>query len=366
MSSPTAGMKGGGYYDEHSEYQRRVAQSGLSSLADLVQGMDGLRADPLTIVDYGCSEGANSIAALRAVVIAIRRRRRDSCVVAIHNDLPTNDFNALFHNLVQRADSYLTVHSGPILPMASPRSFYETVVPRATANVGLSFSSAHWFRETPSSSVPGSICAMDASGPARVTLAKQADNDWTRFLEMRASDLTPGGILFVQMIGTQVDADGTRHVTAERLLRAMYEVAAGMVEQGQLRRDVLDGFVFPTYMRTAGEARAPLERPGSPVTAGFHANIVSVQPVPNPYLDELHKAGDEHDYAERYVAFVRAFTESTLRRALLEPGAVGQSVDTSADRFYTELRRRTAADPQWSVFEDWTLTIALTRTSDAS
>jgi cyclopropane-fatty-acyl-phospholipid synthase len=358
-------MKGGGYYDEHSEYQRRVAQSALTPLTDLVQRMDGVDADPLSVVDYGCSEGANSIAAIREVVVAIRHRQERSCIVAAHNDLPTNDFNALFHNLIEHADSYLTVPGGPILPMASPRSFYETVVPQASVTVGLSFSAAHWFRDTPGAAVPRSMCAMDATGSAQVALSKQADDDWTRFLTMRASELGPGGLLFVQMIGTQVDSDGTRHVTAERLLHAMYEVAEGMVEEGHLRREALDKFVFPTYMRTADEARAPLERPGSPLAGNFRPDRVTVEPVPNPYLDALHQDGDKHNYSARYIAFVRAFTESTLRRALFEPGTTDAPVDGNADRFYTELQCRTAADPEWSAFEDWTLTIALTRTARA-
>jgi hypothetical protein len=363
VTTPTSGMKGGGYYDEHSEYQARVAQSGRPPLIGLIDAMDA-RADPLTVVDYGCSEGANSIAAVRAVLLAVRRQHQDSCVVAVHNDLPSNDFNALFHNLVERDDSYLTVPGGPVLPLASPRSFYETVVPRGTASVGLSFSAAHWFRAAPGVSVPGSICAMDATGTAQAALAAQADQDWTRFLTMRASDLAPGGVLFVQMIGTAVDADETRHVTASRLLRAMADTATGMVEVGQLRAEVLERFVFPTYMRTAEEARAPLERPGSPVAGRFRAERISVEPVPNPYLVALERGGDRRGYAERYVAFVRAFTESTLRRALFEPGTTGQPVDALADRFYRELRRRTAEDPPWSVFEDWTLTVALTRTPD--
>ena len=113
----------------------------------------------------------------------------------------------------------------------------------------------------------------------------------------------------------------------------------------------------------------PLKRgrqPLRPLSANFRVDLVSVRGVPNPYLDALHQRGDQQDYAKRYVAFLRAFTESTLRRALFEPGAVGEPVDGTTDRFYTELQRRTAADPQWSVFEDWTLTIALTRTDDSS
>ena len=326
MTTPTSGMKGGGYYDEHSEYQARVAQSGLTPLIGLIDAMDA-RADPLTVVDYGCSEGANSIAAVRAVLLAVRRQHQDLCVVAVHNDLPSNDFNALFHNLAERDDSYLTVPGGPVLPLASPRSFYETVVPRGAASVGLSFSAAHWFRAAPGVSVPGSICAMDATGTAQAALAAQADQDWTRFLTMRASDLAPGGVLFVQMIGTAVDADGTRHVTASRLLRAMADTATGMVEVGQLRAEVLAQFVFPTYMRTVEEARAPLERPGSPVAGRFRAELVSVDPVPNPYLDALH-AGRRPAGLRRALRRVRP----GVHRVDPPPGAVRAGHDRPARR----------------------------------
>ena len=325
--------------------------------------MDGIDADPFTIVDYGCSEGANSIAAVREVLVAVRRRQPDSCVVTVHNDLPSNDFNGLFHNLVERDDSYLRVPGGPILPMASARSFYDPVVPAGTANVGVSFSAAHWYRDNPRAAVPNSICAVDGSGPPQTALAAQADEDWTRFLAMRAADLAPGGVLFVQMIGTAVDGDGRHQVTAARLLRAMHDTAAGLVDAGHLRREALERFVFPTYMRTVEEAAAPLERAGSPAAGRFRADRIAVSPIANPYLPIRHDHGDEA-YATAYVAFVRAFTESTLRRALFEPGATDESVDAMTDGFYADLQRRTAVDPHWSVFEDWTLTVALTRTAE--
>ena len=64
MSEPTEGMRGGGYYDAHSEYQRRVAAAGSEQLTTLISQMSVAAADPFTIVDYGCSEGANSVAAI--------------------------------------------------------------------------------------------------------------------------------------------------------------------------------------------------------------------------------------------------------------------------------------------------------------
>jgi hypothetical protein len=58
-SQATDGMKGGGYCDSHSEYQRRVAASGSQALVASIANMGLVGADPFTTVDYGCSEGAN-------------------------------------------------------------------------------------------------------------------------------------------------------------------------------------------------------------------------------------------------------------------------------------------------------------------
>ena len=282
-------------------------------------------------------------------------------MVAVHNDLPTNDFNALFHNLVHRDDSYLNIGDGRVLPMASATSFYDPVVPPGTAQLGVSFSAAHWLREDPAANVAGSFLIADATGRARAALTRQADTDWTNFLAMRASDLATGGLLFVQMIGSERPEGTGQRVTARKLLRAMYEVASAMSDAGRLRREALDRYAFPTYMRTEAEAVAPLDRQDSPVHGAFRVNLAHVDPVVNPYYEAYRKNGDRDEYAKGYIAFVRAFSESTIRRGLLAPGVAGGPVDAAADDFYAELERRTACDPEWSVFEDWTLTVALTR-----
>lgn len=361
MDQTTDGMKSGGYYDAHSEYQRRVAASGSQALVALVNGMAPVASDPFTIVDYGCSEGANSIAAIGEALRALRTLSADTTVVTVHNDVPTNDFNTLFANLVHRADSYLRIPGGRVLPMASATSFYEPVVATGAAQLGVSFSAAHWLREKPAGTVPDSFVIADATGEAREALVRQADADWTRFLAMRAADLSPGGVLFVQAIGSLPPDGKSQKVTARTLIHAMHDVATRMAADGRLRPDALRHYVFPTYMRTATEARAPLDRPDSPVFGSFRADIATVDPVPNPYFEGYAKTGDAQTYAEHYVAFVRAFSESTIRNGLLRPGVAADSLDAAVDDFYAELQRRTALDPEWSKFEDWTLTVALTR-----
>ena len=361
MSQATEGMKGGGYYDSHSEYQRRVAASGAERLAALVASMGPIAVDPFTIVDYGCAEGANSVAAIRGALRALRMRVTDTTLVAVHNDLPTNDFNALFRNLFQREDSYLRVPGGHVLPMASATSFYEPVVPSGGAQLGVSFSAAHWLREEPTARVADSFLISDATGQDRRALAEQADRDWSRFLAMRAADLAVGGVLFVQMIGSLPPDGHEQQVTARKLIRAMYDVAKGMVDDGRLRQEALDRYVFPTYMRTVAEATAPLDRPSSRLAPSLRIDVAQVDEVPNPYFEAYRETGDRQVYAEHYVAFVRAFSESTIRKGLLGPGIIGGSLDAVVDDFYADLQRRTALDPEWSRFEDWTLTVALTR-----
>jgi hypothetical protein len=113
------------------------------------------------------------------------------------------------------------------------------------------------------------------------------------------------------------------------------------------------------YARTPAEARAPLERPG-PIAEAFRLEVARTDPVANPYLDQWRADGDAAAYGRAYAAFVRGFTESSLRDNLF--GSAGHG-DTAAllDDYFARLERRFAADPEADPFEDWTLSVVLTR-----
>jgi hypothetical protein len=86
------------------------------------------------------------------------------------------------------------------------------------------------------------------------------------------------------------------------------------------------------------------------------------RPVANPYLDAFHHDGDATKYAQSYAAFVRGFTESSLRENLFTPGARSKPADALLDEFFGRLTTRFVADPEADAFEDWTLTVVLART----
>jgi hypothetical protein len=351
-------MKGGGYYDDHSQYQRQVAATGASIIEECVAAIP--LPDPgeaVVVVDYGASTGANSIASVRAAIAAVRARRSDQPVAAVHNDLPTNDWNRLFANLASRPDSYLKLPGPPVLPLASAISFFEPAVPTRSAHLGVSFSAAHWLRNEPSVTVPEGFYFCETTGKARAELAAQADTDWTTFLTARAADLASGGRLLVQMVGSDPP-----NVTARKLLRAMTEVARELVSDGKLSAGAVDRYLLPVYARTTDEARAPLERSDSVLSGAFRIETIRTDRVPNPYLDRWRADGDAAEYGRAYAGFARGFTESSLRQDLFEPGVTaGNDPEKVLDDYFARLAARFAADPEADAFEDWTLTVVLAR-----
>jgi hypothetical protein len=341
-------------YDAHSEYQRAVADTGNARIVRCVDAVPLGDHDAFVITDYGASSGANSMSSVATAVAAVRARRADRTIVAVHNDQPTNDWNQLFQNVTAVDDR--------VLHMASAVSFFEPAALPRSVHLGVSFSSAHWLRTQPDVVVDG-FYFCEATGETRARLAAQADADWTAFLVARAADLASGGQLLVQMVGTEIDpGTGEPKVTARGLLRAMAAVASDMVKAGTLDQQAVDHYVLGAYARTAEEARAPLTRAGSPVRHEFTEVECRTDSVPNPYFTKWQADRDSAAYATAYAAFVRGFTESSLRDHLFVPGVRGITVEDGLDDYFARLTTRFRDDPERDRFEDWTLTVVLART----
>jgi hypothetical protein len=349
-------------YDESSQYQRAVADTAAERIARCVEAVPVAAGSTFVVADYGSSTGANSMAAMRAAVAAARAREPEGSVAAIHNDLPTNDWNQLFRKVTSSPDSYLTLPGPPVIPVASAVSFFEPAAPERSVHFAMSFSAAHWLRTQPAVSVPDGFYFSEATGAARAELARQADADWTAFLVARADELVAGGRLLVQMVGSQVAPDGAEpDVTARRLLGAMHDVATEMADAGLLDPKAVRDYVLPVYARTAEEARAPLTRADSPVRSAFREIECRTDPVANPYFTQWTQDHDGAAYAQSYANFVRGFTESSLREHLFTVESTSGDPASTLDDYFSRLTARFAADPERDRFEDWTLTVVFER-----
>jgi cyclopropane-fatty-acyl-phospholipid synthase len=352
----TAGMKGEGYYDAHSEYQRRVIEGGDPLIRESAAAVLPAAAEALTVVDYGSGTGATSVHAVRTAIEAIRGRDPSRPVQVIHNDVAGNDFTGLFAK-VTGEDGYLGIGGAPIFAGAAVGSFFDQVLPSGTAHLGMCSNAAHWLRRQPEGvDIPGGMYFSDASGDAREALAAQAADDWLRFLTARAAELAPGGRLVVQGIATMADG----RASASKLLGVMWQAAEELVAEGKLDREALAGYVFPVYCRTEAEAVAPVAEAG-PLAADLKLVSAVVEEVANPYWEQYERDGDGGAYAATYVQFVRAFAESSLSEHLFEPGATGVDPAQLCDDYFARLERLTAADPDAGRYECWILRISFQR-----
>lgn len=351
MDASTEGMKASGYYDAHSEYQRRVIESGASLTRSMMEAvdLDAVRGT-LTLADYGAGTGATSVHAVGTAIGLLRRRARKLPILVVHNDVPTSDFSQLFRNIVGPA-GYVETPGGPIYPAAVAGSFFTQVLPSGTVHVGMCSNAAHWLREQPSIRVSGGMFFADAHGPAREELARRAAGDWLAFLEARGAELGEGGHLLVQGIGAASE-DGSPRVSASRLLRVMWKVADGLAQEGLLDRSCLEHYVFPVYCRSVAETIAPAGKDG-PLGAVFEVAGTEVSEVSNPYWEAYERDGDRDGYAKTYVEFVRAFAESTLLAHLFRPGTLGRDPEALSDEFFERLRTATATNPEEGRYEAW-------------
>jgi len=71
MSGTVAAMAGEGSYNRHSGLQQANLQSALPLLADAARAIGEHSAGPVTIVDYGASQGRNSMAPMASAIVLI-------------------------------------------------------------------------------------------------------------------------------------------------------------------------------------------------------------------------------------------------------------------------------------------------------
>ena len=353
MTGVTEGMVGGGYYDAHSTFQADVAASGTALLK---QAVDALRipADGnVTVADYGCGEGKNSMVMVQNALGLLAARGVTDPVV-LHNDLPTNDWASLITNL-SGATSYRREFPD-VRALFAPHEFFERVTLPASITLGTSGSAAHWLsRQPPGLDMPQSLFRSDAPPAECAKILAQAQSNWLAFLAARAEELQPGGVLLVQMLGSDGDVSPIR-VSAAGLLKLMNECALQMVDDGDVPQEAYAAYCFPVIPRTTEEATAPIVGALADRLELLHCGLTCVL---SPYQAAFEQTGDAEAYAKSYTAFTRAFSESSLRNGLFEHGRSDPA--KLADRFYGLMESRLAAKPDAYPFDDLTLAVMVRR-----
>ena len=149
MNGP-APMEGHGAYNRSSRVQAAGSSTAVPLLERAAREVDlPLPPEPVVIVDYGCSEGRNSLVPVGAAIRVMRDRiGQNRAISVVHTDLPGNDFTVLFGVLSSDANSYLRGDPA-IFPSAVGRSFYEQILPSSSVTLGWTSWAMQWLSRVP-------------------------------------------------------------------------------------------------------------------------------------------------------------------------------------------------------------------------
>ncbi len=372
-------MKGDGYYNAHCEVQRSAVNETLPLVANAVNHSPlPIAGHPFAIVDYGSGEGANSVVVAKAAIDAVRRRNPLQDVIVVHNDQLTNNFNGLLQTVLRSETSYMREdHYGPAghtFVYASPGSFYETVAPAGTVQLGVSTCALHWMSRVPKGIIRDHIYQGGATEDEKKQLAEVARVDWINFLRSRAAELAPGARLVVNMLGRRfesqeiecrhstlnrhsvgnhryvrsVDKSGKDSITVQTLLDLMNDILKELVAEGALTEYQFRDLIIPIYCRTLNEVLEPIESLDSPLADQFKVEHACIKDVPLPIEEEYMRGGkNAHQrFAHDITCFVRAWSELTLLNAFTG-GDRDQNEEyrSVVDELFKRFEARIAADP---------------------
>jgi hypothetical protein len=194
---PHGVMEGKGAYNKYAKLPAGGAALAVPLLEKAVRNIVVDRGDqPIVIADYGSSQGKNSMVPMQVAIRNLRQRlgpNRPICVV--HIDQPSNDFNTLFEVLDADPDRYV-LDEPNVFPGAIGRSFYESVLPPGSVELGWCSYAAVWLSRVPTF-IPDHFVSLRATGRMRAEFERQGAQDWEAFLSLRAIELRPGGRLVV-------------------------------------------------------------------------------------------------------------------------------------------------------------------------
>ncbi|KAL2827204.1 S-adenosyl-L-methionine-dependent methyltransferase [Aspergillus cavernicola] len=276
-SNERTSMVGGGYYNQNSSLQALVAEEcgGLVSPADC-QGKS------VTLVDYGCSEGSNSV---RMIQKAINSCPEDSTVTIVFNDTPANDYNSLSDTLDRSLRDTENKSSRRVFPVMAPQSYYQQVVADESVDIGFSTASLHWISRLQPAS--GDLLPSDADVSAEVLA------DILRFLRTRYHEVRTGGHL---LLSFPVDGELNLKCAYPSIIQCLTDLAGERI----ISQTAASKFKLPFHFRTPEE-----------IAQALHAVQGKWQVVEHFYRDVPHP-----DFLQFQSSFAESASSSPNAAAL--------------------------------------------------
>uniref|UniRef100_A0A803MEE8 Uncharacterized protein n=1 Tax=Chenopodium quinoa TaxID=63459 RepID=A0A803MEE8_CHEQI len=249
-----------------------------STIQSLISEQNGL-SKGLNVADLGCGVGPAPLTLVSLVVEVVQRKCKDLKLnnnETFHqapklqmymNDLPSNDFNLLFKDL---------------LNLEPPPGLYD--------EQGMSINKRKiYISET--SSRPVAIAYMD-----------QFEQDFIRFLKCRSKEVVTNGSMLLTLRGRPCSSDSFTWTTFE--FKIFIKALTCLVSEGLINEEKLDSFDFPCYFANTEDLESIVKKEGS-----FEVEISRTI-----VLDVAPEIEDKWERAQIISNFIRAFSESLVSR----------------------------------------------------
>ncbi|XP_074313376.1 putative jasmonic acid carboxyl methyltransferase 2 [Silene latifolia] len=233
-----------------------------------------LRPECLMMADMGCSSGPNAFQVVSRIINATDEASRSinrQCPQfgVFLNDLPGNDFNAMFKllpNLNQDLQEAKGSSCGPCFVSGIPKSFYGRVFPDKFLHFVHSSYSVHWLSQVPRGLMSengealnkGNIFIAKTSPPEiHKAYYAQFKRDFTLFLRSRSREMISAGGMVIVLNGSMKSDE------PDSILELLGSTLQDMVLEGVIVQEKLDKFNMPVYTPTVEEVRKLVETEGS-------------------------------------------------------------------------------------------------------
>jgi hypothetical protein len=305
-----AAMEGKGFYNKHAAIP---AAGGTLALPLLEQAAKAIDLDvgerPITLADYGSSEGQNSLAPMRAAIAVLRARvGRHRQILVYHTDLPGNDFSSLFQVVYCHPDSYLRDDHN-VFPSAVGRSFYQQILPPNHVDLAWSSYSAIWLSRIPCP-IPGHFFALCSTDAVRAEFERQAALDWETFLSFRAAELRSSGRLVIALPALAENKPTGFAILMDQANAVLSDLVAAKVITTQEQEKM----ALANYPRSEHDMLLPFSRDGQ--FRGLTVEHCITSPLPDTVWEEYLRDKDAEALAKKRAGFFRAVFAPSLAQAL--------------------------------------------------
>ena len=366
----TMAMKGGGYYSQRTRGAKDVIDNAAGMLVEAADAISppGKRM-PITLADFGAADGGTSVNALRKCIERIRERFPGTQIQVSYTDLPSNDFSALFKNLLGfgslTSNTYLT-DIEDVYVNACGIGFHKQLMPDASLDIGFSATAMHYISEKPCP-IGNHVHMVGASEETLAAYAEQARQNWNDLLVARAKELRPGGRLVMLNFGIDEEGRYLGNTGGVNMFNTFASIWKGMRDEDIISREEFINTSFPQYYRTVEEFCAPFKDNDSPVyQAGLRLVSAKTGVVGCPYrraFDEAGSAMSAREFAESYVPTLRSWSEAVFLSGLNEARPMEERHQI-VDTFYQRYEDRVASDSSGHAMDYVHCYLAVKKTAD--